>query len=64
MVTAPKHTPREKNDCVTAAYQTAGSRILCHVGLKRKMIPFIAPSKVIALTKRLIMITYGKRARK
>lgn len=64
MVTAPKHTPREKKDCVTAAYQTAGSRILCHVGLKRKMIPSTAPSNVTALTRRLIMMTYGKRARK
>lgn len=64
MITAPKQTPREKKDWVTAAYHTDGSKIFSQVGLKRNIIPSTAPSKVTALIKRLIMITYGNKARK
>lgn len=65
MVIASKHTPREKNDWMTAAYQTAGSGILCYVSLKRQTIPSIALSNVTALIiKRLTMTMYGKRVRK
>ncbi|KOX81272.1 hypothetical protein WN51_00180, partial [Melipona quadrifasciata] len=64
MTTAPKQTPREKKDCVTAAYHTDGSRIFSQVGSKRNIIPSTAPSNVTALIKRVIMLTYGNIARK
>lgn len=56
MVTAPKHTPREKNDCVTAAYQTDGSKILFQVGSNKKIIPLMAPFKVTPLINRQIIM--------
>ncbi|KOC69398.1 hypothetical protein WH47_09356, partial [Habropoda laboriosa] len=64
MITPPKQTPREKKDCVTAAYHTEGSKIFSQVGLNKNIIPSTAPSRVTALTNRAIMITYGNRARK
>lgn len=56
MVTAPKQTPREKNDCVTAAYQTDGSKILFQVGSNKKIIPLMAPFKVTPLINRQIIM--------
>ena len=56
MTTPPKQTDSEKKHCVTAAYQTCASNSFSQFGFIKKMIPFTAPSKVTALTSKLIMM--------
>jgi hypothetical protein len=50
----PKQTDREKKTCVTAAYQTCGSKILFHCGVRKYLIPFIAPGKVKARASKML----------
>lgn len=56
MTTPPKQTDSEKKHCVTAAYHTWASNNLSQSGLMKKMIPFTAPSRVTALTNKLIIM--------
>lgn len=64
MIIEPKQTEREKKHCVTAAYQTLGSKSFDHFGVRKKRMPVPAPSKVTALIRRLNKMIYGKMARK
>ncbi len=54
MMSDPKQTAREKNDCSTARYHTIGSNSFSHDGVKKNFIPSIAPSVLRATTNRAI----------
>lgn len=60
----PKQTDNEKKHCVTAAYQTVGSRSFDHFGVMKYKIPSTAPSRVTARISSAISTMYGKIARK
>lgn len=57
VIIAPKQTESEKKHCVTAAYQTFGSKSLLHSGLMKNKIPFNAFFNVTARTSKAIKIT-------
>ena len=50
----PQDTPRLKNICDAASFQTKGSISLSHLGMKRNLMPSTAPSSVTLRTKRAI----------
>ncbi len=54
MMSDPKQTAREKNDCSTARYHTIGSNSFSHSGVKKYFIPSIAPSVLRATANRAI----------
>lgn len=57
MIMFPKQIAREKNTCVTAAYQTFASKILSHCGSMKNIIPFQAPGSVHARMSKMNIIT-------
>lgn len=63
-ISPPKQMVSEKKHWVTASYQTPMSSSLPHCGVKKKLMPFQAPSSVSERTRRTAMMMYGKMARK
>lgn len=63
MMMLPKHTESEKKTWVMAAYQTFGSKILSHWGVRKYLIPLREPGSVSARTRRMLSTKYGKIAR-